>query len=421
MPGTTEAPKPLPAWFVLVALACTGVYATTFAGRTPIWSRLNAVAFADSVDYVRLLDNGHYRACIAGATHPRQAEHQRKTIHHVLHLAVAETLARSLSALPGLDPPTAVWLVSPIVGGVNVLLAAAFFRRSISSSRLAWACALVFPFLPGTWVYASIPESWALSTTAVLLIANLRVRRWPAILIGPLIGVLALSNFLLLLTVPLAVQADAPGRWLRELIVAGLTAVAAWVAALTVLGLTMSPAFFPLPFLVATFAFKSGFTENLPLLHPARWAYNGANVLALPFVLNQQVLNFGRMAILDSAMRLPLGTAAVAALGAAWLGALAEIMRRVRAASLAVTLRDASLDGELVYLALAFVATGVALYYESFLYATMMTPILLAVLARASERLGPPGWLVWTVVAVWVLNAAQQIATFRSLLDQSSG
>jgi hypothetical protein len=399
-------------WVFVLAAACTAIYTATFAGLSPIWSRLNAVAFADSSHYVQLLDHANYRTWVAAADSEGRGEYQRKTVHHILYLVIGEGVIRTLSTLPGIDDRTAMWLISPILGGLNVLLAAAYFRRTIPSAALATACTILFPLLPGTWVYAAIPESWILSTTAVLLVLNARLRGIAPVWIGVGIGVLALTNFLLLMTVPLAAGGDSPAARVRSLLVTGTSAAGAWLIGLALLGLLLSPRFYPHQFLAATFAFKERFTENLPLWHPGRWIYNGANVLALPFALNQHDLNFGRYAILDTVRRAPLGTAAFAAVAAAWGAALLAGWRRLRSSDPVAAL----LDPEVTYLAAAFVVAGVVLYYESFLYATMTTPVLLAVLARASAGSRLPAAVVFGVAAIGVLNASQQIATFRTLL-----
>ena len=408
------------AWILLYAIACVAIYAATFAGRAPIWTRVNAVTFADAAHYVSMLDDGHYRACVIGPARPAHGEHQRKTVHHVLYLLIGEGTIDVISALPAVDARLAMWLISPLLGGLNVLLAADYFRRTVHSGRLAIACTLLFPLLPGTWVYAAIPESWILSTTAVLLLLYARGRGASPALLGACIGVCSLTNFLLLMTV-LLVAGHSRRERARAVFVAGLVALATWMAGLTVFGLLLSPAFFPHNFLAATFAFKARFTENLGLLHPGRWIYNAANVLVLPFVLNQDVLDFGRFAIADTVRRIPLGTMAVAALAAGWLAVAAAAWRAVRQRGLGRALGDALFEPELVYLAVAFLATGIVLYYESFLYATMTTPIVLALMAKAVADRRPPAALVWSVVVVGLLNALQQIYVFRTLLGGPAG
>jgi len=135
-----------------------------------------------------------------------------------------------------------------------------------------------------------------------------------------------------------------------------------------------------------------------------------------PFVLNQPDLNFGRRAMLDTVREVPFGTLSVCALAAL----VAIVMRhqyRVIADGLNATgswLQQLSGDG--VYLLLVFVAAGLALYYESFLYSQMIIPLLLVFVLRALRPLRSGVLLMWMVSAVWGINSAQQILTFRRAL-----
>ena len=78
----------------------------------------------------------------------------------------------------------------------------------------------------------------------------------------------------------------------------------------------------------------------------------------------------------------------------------------------------AAFPGHAMYLGATFIATGLALYYESFLYSPLVLPILLGLLVRSHAASPRRVAFAWAVVAVWAANAAQQIATFRGALGQ---
>ena len=118
--------------------------------------------------------------------------------------------------------------------------------------------------------------------------------------------------------------------------------------------------------------FKARLGENLSIIHPGRWAYNGLNGWLAPFVLNQPHLNFGRHAVLDSALNIPLGTGAVVALAAVGTLVVRDQWKQITSQRLIE-----QLPGTACYLGAVFVATGLALYYESFLYAALVVPLLL--------------------------------------------
>ena len=68
------------------------------------------------------------------------------------------------------------------------------------------------------------------------------------------------------------------------------------------------------------------------------------------------------------------------------------------------------------YLLAIFIAGGLALYYESFLYAQMIVPVLLLLLLRGlpSGRSGVV--MMWAMASVWGLSSGQQILTYRVAL-----
>jgi hypothetical protein len=196
---------------------------------------------------------------------------------------------------------------------------------------------------------------------------------------------------------------------------AGITAITIWLALLSFLGAVVSQDFFPRRFVELTLKFKDGLPENLPLLHPGRWIYNAANGWVAPFVLNQRELNFGRYAVLDSARQLPLGALALLAFGC--VAATTLWHHWIRAKSRPKRGNDQWLDSvsnQIIYLILIFLATGLAAYYEAFLYSQLIVPVLLVavVSALSKQRLG--SIMMWTVTLVLALNSIQQIHSFRT-------
>ena len=271
--------------------------------------------------------------------------------------------------------------------------------------------------MPAIWIYASVPETWMYLWDGGARRATREgdpVRPWVA---GLFIGLFALTNFLLLFLV-LLVQNDRLSprdrviRVLRTAAVAG----ASWFGLLVFLGLVLSPDFLPHRFVMLTVQFKGRMAENLSVFHPARWAYTLVNGWLAPFVLNQPHLNFGRSAVIESAARFPLGTASAVLLAIlagrlVWTAASACLVRWRAGAPW-----SEQVSSEAVYLAMVFIAGGLALYYESFLYSPMTIPVLIGLAFRALPASGVAVALAWTTVIVWTLNTAQQLIVFRSAL-----
>jgi hypothetical protein len=401
----------------LLFIACLllgALYYVSFYGSETVRVDRKGVAFADSSHYFQLLENHHHLKCLEQEK-PHNVEHRRKTIHHFDYLLIGDVVV-SAAKLAGASETQAIWLLSPLFGALKFLLAFLLFRRAVGPA-LAWPGALAFALLPASWIYAAIPETWPMTSVmflTILVLRELPISRWWLAL---LVAVFALNNFLLLLLV--ALLGDDTKTWrshIAQLVRLGAFAVFAWLAMLTVLGLTLSPDFLPYNFIDHTVRFKARMAENLSVIHPARWAYNGVNGWIAPFVLNQPDLNFGRMAVVDSARAFPLGTMAVVT-----FVVLAGIVLRHQYRTVMAGVREtgswfAQMSGIGLYLIAIFLASGLSLYYESFLYSGLYVPILLLFTVRALAGMRYGVVIMWVAAVIFALNAAQQIATYRGQL-----
>ena len=421
MPTATDNPDRTPTTrlmfgaVVALSIVIALTYYFTFYGSSKVETQRNSIAFADTGEYVQLLRGRHYIACL-GTTELDRVEHRRKTIHHLDYLVVADVVSSLGTRAAGLDEVSSIWLVTPLLGAINFALAFLLFRRE-SGQELALPAALAYAVIPATWIYAAVPETWIISGTAVLVILLLRGRGTPSWLVAILIALFALNNFLLLALVALVVDVNSPADvWIRKTSALAVLVVTVWLGFLIALGLTLSPDFLPHHFVAHTIAFKERLAENLSIVHPMRWAYNAANGWFAPFVLNQPDLNFGRYAMIDSVRTFPLGSIAVAVQAFVVFMVGRDVYRQARAhTSWSSALRGGAM-GTSVYLVVIFIATGLALYYESFLYAQMFVPILFLLLLRAL----PPGrtgvGMMWVITIAWGLNSAQQMLSFRAAL-----
>lgn len=399
---------------IVVAVLIGTVYYATFRGIPAVAAKRNAVAFADSSHYVELLSGRHYDAC-ARTNEVYHVEHRRKTVHHAGYVLFADAVVQASAVLvPGLGELDRIWLISPLLGAINFVLAFWLFR--LIAPGLEWPAALAYSLTPATWIYAAIPETWVFVGSAVLIALLFRERSvspWVAV---PVIAALALANFLILLLVLLLQdeRQPLPSRIARVAML-GVAAGLVWLGLLFVLGATLSPDFLPHRFYEQTVSFKARMGENLAIANPFRWAYAFVNGLLVPFVLNQHDLNFSYRALPDGVRAFPLGTAAVIALIGLSLG-LVRHLWRIAIEAWRTGAWASCITGPAIYLAAAFVATGLALYYESFLYSPLFVPLLLvfALWSLSASPYGRP--IMWASAAVWAASATQQILYFRGAL-----
>jgi hypothetical protein len=419
MATTTDDSKAPSSWRTYVVLVAAAAmlaalyYATFFPSEYVLRSRAG-IAFADGSDYYNLLKEGHFWECLTPAT-PHDVEHRRKTLHHVTYLLFSDGVQR-VAGVTGVSEVAKVWAAPALLGGLNFVLAFLLFQRRFGTA-FAWPGALTFALVPATWVYAAIPDTWPLTSAAVLavlLMRDLPMARWK---IALLIAVFALNNFLSLLLIALLKddRLSLRGQFL-QLLKLGLIALGAWLGLLTVLGLVLSPDFLPQNFLDYTVHFRTRMAQNLSIFNPARYVYTAVNMGVVAFVLNQPYLNFGSTAVLDSARSVPLGTLAVLC-----YALIAVFTVRAQFPRVVADVRQAgwlaAVSGDFLYVALSLLAAGLALYYESFLYAGLVLPILLLYALRALSGVRWGLTVMRVAAIVLALNSAQQMYRFRELAE----
>src|ERR1700741_4732121 len=148
-PGTNSASSPGSRILVLCVAAILAVlFFSTFYGSEKLKVDRAGVAFADSRHYYELLKDHHFLQCLE-TDPPHNVEHRRKTLHHLDYLLVGDAVAR-VGGLAGVSQDALIFLVTPLLGALNFVLAFMLFRRA-AGPALAWPGALTFALIPATW------------------------------------------------------------------------------------------------------------------------------------------------------------------------------------------------------------------------------------------------------------------------------
>lgn len=229
------------AWLALLALP---VYFATFSNGAALARSVDVIADADTGAYVRLLSEWsierRYGNAWASPGRSIGDQSQEHKIKHVLVPLACGPVSRWLATL-GLSPLRAAMLPFAVLGAVNLLLI------GIILSGLQVRQAVIVPLValtavaPYQWIYASVPESWTLSGTMVLLTIVAVIRGAPRAAVGVLVGVAMLNNVILVALSAFAALYQLRQRSgiliaVRTAAATAIVAVSVWLLALSVLG-----------------------------------------------------------------------------------------------------------------------------------------------------------------------------------------
>ena len=417
---------PLLGMALLVACAFTA-YSRSFASIPIIERRHSVLGDADAANFALLLRDFSLRRTYGN---PYQAHNrslgdnaQKHKIHHLLYAMVGGPLDAALRSV-GFAPDRALYSVNALIGCLNLLLLALLLRRVDQFGSPVLPFLLLYAAALSTWVITSVPESWPFSGTLVLLYLLLLDRRPRAAVAGAVLGVFMLNNiYLTVLVVLVPVGFWRAGLPLRRALAAGVragvVALGVWALCLTALSF-FDPSLRPDEFIRFTLWFKRFTQENLPpwALYPWKSAFT--NLFISSIVSNQPDPAIPQDALLVTLRQSRLGLAATALYVALAAVALVGAVRRLGGGRVAVRLAAAVRDSgsELWIWCVAMLVWTVVVFYQSgFLYSTVVTPCIVALLYRNLDlRARAPRLLFYTFLAVMLVNNTLQVLAFRAAL-----
>lgn len=422
------------AWFVIAAILFV-VYARTFSNFPIIERGASVVGEADGASYVILWRNFRFDRpvgnpyAVEGRTQNDVAEKHR--LHHPVGAAAGYGLTQAFTPIYrwlGLAEREAPFAVSALWGALNIVLLGLLLRRWNAAGNPVWPFLVLYGVSLSSWLYAAVPDSWAL-TTGLLLVYLLLVAspRVPPIVAAIGLGVFMLNNMTLgaaILFLWLAGWQETPRltAFLRRAALLTGATIASWVASLTLLSL-IDPGY-RLDRLMAYSAwFRRFIGASLPPWDPYVWKSMLTNLFVTSMVSNQPNPNMPQEALLYTLQGSWLGRIAVAGVlvlfAAAAFRAVAarrESLERGGGRSAAETLRYPAMAP--LSFCLVMVGVTYALYYPSgFTYAAMVLPMLMLLLHRFLDLRRPADRvIVLAAITLVVVNNVVQILRFRATL-----
>ena len=417
---------------LVTALLVAGVFTTysrTFASIPVIERRHSVLGDADAANFALLLRDFSLRRVYGNPYHAHNRSlgdnAQKHKIHHVLYAMVGGTVVAALRTA-GVPPTRALFAVNALVGCLNLLLLALLLRRVGQFGNPVHPFLLLYATALSTWVFCSVPESWPFSGTLVLLYLLLLERRPRASVAGAALGVIMLNNiYLSALAVLVPVGFWRQGLPLRRVLLAGLragvVALAVWALCLTALS-AFDPSLRPDEFIRYTLWFKHYTQPNLPPWAVYPWKSASTNLFVTSIVSNQPDPEIPQEALLTTVRHSRLGLAATALYLAVAALALFGALRRSRGGRIGVRLAAAVRErgSELwIWCATMLVWTVVVFFQSGFLYSTVVTPCIVALLYRHLDLRGlAPRLLFYAFLAVMLVNNTLQVLAFGAALRQ---
>jgi hypothetical protein len=425
----------LAAWFAALG-AGAALWSWSFSSFPGIDRKHSVLADADAANFKVLLEEFRLDRKFGNEYNAQQRSvgdnAQKHKIHHLLYPLVGHPVylaARAAWAGLGFDATRAAYSVNAVITALNLVLLALLLRGPPARPGPIWPFLALYAFSLSTWLYASVPESWPLSGTIVLLFVLGLERGLPQLGLAALLGIGMLNNMTLLALLGLV--------WLRQLSagepplrVAGraaallAVAVGTWLGALWLLSF-FDPSLHPANLVRYTLWFKqfvSGGASALSL-----YAFKSAlSGLFLSSVTSRQPdPTVPQESALYTLQGGGLGALALVMVALLLLLLAVRAVQGARARQAADRNWLARLDDPelrpLAWCAAMAVVTIVMYFAAGFLYSTTVVPLLaLACRRNLDWQRRTDRAVVLVALLLVVVNNAMQVVEFRMALAAQS-
>lgn len=352
---------------------------------------------------------------------------------HRIHHVVAAAAGRAITAVTtpplrwlGIDPARAAFLVSPLFVVFNIFLLARLLTATNPHGNPVWPFLLFYVASLATWLYGSMPDSWPVTSTfLLLLLVALRKPTMSPYLVATAVGLVMLNN--------MAISSFAGLIWLRlwqdgfrgvrlaaHVVGVFATAIVVWLVSL--LGLSLiDPVFRPDHVMAYSVWFRDLVGATLPLTDPYVWKAIIAGLYLNSIVANPVDPNVHVEALRDTIERGGLGLIALIA-AVLLLGLTAfrwvQQVRRSRGEGVAwMTLLTRPAEWPLAFAAGMAVVTLALFYPGGFTYAVLVIPCLALVMGRLLDLRRPLDRVIMSAALVLIVaNNLTQVLSYREHL-----
>jgi hypothetical protein len=419
-------------WLIILPLAFL-VYVGSFNSFPILEKKHSILGEADSAAFIVLITDfsltkqygDPYR--LKGRTLEDIA--QKHKIHHILYVMAASFLYQALSmcyALFGLPAKQAVYAINAVLGCINILLLYELLKLIDAKKKGKGFFLILYAFSLSSWIFYSVPESWSFSATLVLLFLvlqyNLRVNPFA---LAAYIGVAMLNNIFLgtlcsFVIILFWVEYDSMKTFLTKSLGAIGVVILTWLSLMTLLSVFDS-GFRPDHYFQYTAWFKKHIAPPVVIFDTYFWKTALTHLYITSILSNQSVPNVPQESLLYTIQQSRFGLFATCiylsllfVLG--WHGAREVCSQLRRRGGLDALLSTAYFPMGLYAVAWLFL-TMIMDPSGGFLYSTIVTPMMVAVLYRFTDWQRRTHKILWAAALCAVLvNNAQQIMIFRTSL-----
>ena len=425
------------AWFsvgwVFFLLAVFIIYSNSFNVFPEIGRRHDVLADADMASYMLLVQDfelsreyGNKYALEGRTAHDIAQKHK---IHHILYVGFASLIYSVLDpayrAL-GISSNQVFYSINAFIVCINLVLFSLLLRHFNHYRNPEFPFIILYAAALSTWIYASVLDSWPFSLTLTLGFLVLRQKaRVPYVVQAVLIGFGMLNNVTLAsLLFFVLLDRFRETHSVRALVRSGAVSVvvtfASWALFLTALSV-FDEGFRPDRFVAYTVWFKENLSFTLPVYSLYMWESVVTNLFINSVTSSQPDPRVPQEALLFTIRGGGLGVVAtllyVALLGVSGFRALRAIRDSVQqGGGMRGILANDSLD-LLAYSVLWIFITAFLHYAGAFLYAVLVTPLMLISISRFIDlRRRASRMLFYSALAAIVVVNIDQIRQFREAL-----
>ena len=420
------------AWFIILPIAFL-IYYNSFRGFPALEKDHSILGESDAAAFMVLITDFSLEKQYGDPyrLEGRRLEDvaQKHKLHHILYVMVASVLYQVLSILYklfGFPAEHAVYAINATLGCINIFLLHELLKQIDPEKKQKGIFLLLYAFCLSSWIFHSVPESWPFSATLLLFFLVLHYNKWiNPFALAVYVGIAMLNNVFLgtlcfFLITLFWVESDSVMAFLIKSLGAIVIAIATWLSAMTLLSV-FDGGFRPDHYFQYTIWFKKHFAPPVIIFDNYFWKVALSHLFINSILSNQSIPNVPQESLMYTIQQSRLGLVATVVylslfLALGWQALKHIFFQLKRSGGFDELLSTAYFSMALYAVAWLFLTMIIATS-GGFLYSTVVTPIVVAVLYRFTDWHRQSHKILWAAAIVAVLvNNAQQIMTFRKAL-----
>lgn len=425
------------AWMLILPFIFL-LYSNTFEGFSAVTQEHNVVAEADSAYYTLLIQDFHlshrYGDEYNTVNRGFGDRAQKHKIHHILYAMTAGVIYKALAPVYrslGLSDNQVLFAINALLSCLNIVLLHVLLRRFKIDTARSILLLVFYSFSLSTWIYGSVPESWTLSATLVLLFLILHFTETihPFVLalfigISMLNNIFLISLYLFLFIALFLRYAESKTAFIAYSALSLFIIVGAWASLMFGLSL-FDESLSPRNYINYTLWFRGFMSDPHPFYELTTWKMIVSNLYINSVLSNQPDPRVPPAALLTTLKGGTMGLVSTITYASIMLVLAVKAIGRYKRECAAAKRRAADIlkkeEVQLLAYCLLWALLTLNIYAAGgILYSTVMVPAMVLLVGKIldPERKYQTALLAVAVFTV-VVNNIDQIMIFRKALQES--